>query len=118
MDHKKRIIELEEQVYDARDYVATMQKDNQDAVVAFKTQREQNQRQLAKLSAALDQSTHRVEEQNAELITYGRAAEMLKTKHSLLDKRADHLEQMVKKAESLLITMDHSYNEILALSES
>jgi N-acetylneuraminic acid mutarotase len=118
MDHKKRIIELEEHVYDARDYVATMQKDNQDAVVAFKTQREQNQRQLAKLSAALDQSIHRVEEQNAELGTYGRAAEMLKTKHSLLDKRADHLEEMVKKAESLLITMDLSYNEVLALSES
>lgn len=117
MDQKKRIIELEEQVYDARDYVATMQKENQDAAVAFKAGREQAQKELAQLNSRLETSRSRVEEQTEDLKLNCKVAEMLKAKHILLDKRADHLEQMVKKAESLLITLDSSYSEIVALSE-
>mmetsp|Transcript_32056 Transcript_32056/g.55298 ORF Transcript_32056/g.55298 Transcript_32056/m.55298 type:complete len:554 (+) Transcript_32056:487-2148(+) len=116
MEQKKRIIELEEQVYDARDYVAAMQKENQDAVSAFKTEREQAQKQLVQMNMKLDISKNRVQEQNEELQLQAKAAEMLKAKHVLLDKRAEQLELMVKKAESLLITLDASYNEVITLN--
>ena len=40
-----------------------------------------------------------------------------KEKTDLLQRRTDELEDIVKKAESLLITLDHSFNELISMSE-
>ena len=42
---------------------------------------------------------------------------MNREKTEVLQKRTEELEDIVKKAESLLITLDHSFNELISLSK-
>lgn len=42
---------------------------------------------------------------------------LVKEKGKILKDRNDSLEDMVKKAESLLITLDHAFNEIVTMSK-
>lgn len=82
----------------------------------FEQEKRVNREEIKRQSKKFDFLTQANKSKNDKIRQLQESTRIQREKSEILQRRSEELEDIVKKAESLLITLDHSFNELISMS--
>jgi hypothetical protein len=82
----------------------------------FEQEKRANREEIKRQSKKFEFLTQANKSKNDKIRQLQESSRIQREKSDILQHRSEELEDIVKKAESLLITLDHSFNELISMS--
>lgn len=82
----------------------------------FEQEKRANREEIKRQSKKFEFLTQANKSKNDKIRQLQESTRIQREKSDILQHRSEELEDIVKKAESLLITLDHSFNELISMS--
>ena len=82
----------------------------------FEQEKRANREEIKRQSKKFEFLTQANKSKNDKIRQLQESTRIQREKSEILQHRSEELEDIVKKAESLLITLDHSFNELISMS--
>jgi hypothetical protein len=116
-EQTRRLVKLETQLQSYNDTLKELEEQKQqlEEQRQYEQQLSRDQQQIKKKLDLLEQEVAHKEER---LETSEELLDLLRQKETVLSQRADDLEDLVKKAETLLITLDFAFHEVIKTNQS
>ena len=115
-EQMKKIKELQNQLSMNRDKIVILENEKQSLAEKLEFQIRENKEQQTSFGNKISQLENINKKKTMELENIKKHHSLNEKREKMLIERTEKLEDMVKKAESLLITLDHSFAEMIAMN--